>query len=114
MPKRENELLVQDLIDSFTNILDYTKGVSFDDFVENRMMKDAVIRNFKIIGEAANLLTEEFKSDNPQVEWRRLTDFRNKLIHHYFGLSYNIIWETIQNEAQEHLDFLETIEFENS
>ncbi len=112
MPKREDELLIQDMVDCFKNILNYTKDVSFDEFMDNKMMKDAVVRNFEIIGEAANILSEEFKSDNQQVEWRRLTDFRNKLIHHYFGLSYNIIWETVQNEAQEHLDFLETIEFE--
>lgn len=112
MPKRENYLLVNDLIECFKNILDYTKGMSFDDFIDDRKTKDAVVRNFEIIGEASKLLTEEFKSDNPQVDWRILTDFRNLLIHEYFGISYKTVWKIIQEEAQEHLDFLETIEFE--
>lgn len=112
MPKRENYLLVGDLIECFTNILDYTKGISFDDFIDDKKTKDAVVRNFEIIGEASKLLTEEFKSDNPQVEWRLMTGFRNKLIHEYFGIDYDAVWKIIQEEAQEHLDFLETIEFE--
>ena len=111
MPKRENYLLVNDLIECFNNVLDYTQGLSFDDFIVDRKTKDAVVRNFEIIGEASKLLSEEFKSDNPQVEWRKMTDFRNKLIHEYFGTDYDAVWKIIQEEAHEHLDFLETIEF---
>ncbi len=112
MPKRENYLLVGDLIECCTNILDYTKGMTFDGFIDDKKTKDAVVRNFEIIGEASRLLTEEFKSDNPQVEWRRLTDFRNRLIHEYFGTDYDTVWKIIENAVQEHLDFLEIIEFE--
>lgn len=111
MPKRELKLLVEDLKDCFSKIIKYTDNLTFEEFINDEKTVDAVIRNFLVIGEASKLLTEEFKSDNPQVEWRRLTDFRNILIHEYFGIDYDTLWDVIQNQVREHLDFLETIEF---
>jgi len=82
--------------------------MSYDDFVDSQITVDAVIRNFKIVGEASNMLGEEFKLENPQVEWQKLTDFRNRLIHHSFGIRYDIVWDVINKEVFDYLDFLET------
>jgi uncharacterized protein with HEPN domain len=57
MPKRENELLVEDLKECFINILDYTRGLTFDEFSQSRITKDAVVRNLEVVGEASNILT---------------------------------------------------------
>ena len=109
MPKRDDYLLVDDIKNCLRKILNYTNGLSFEQFINNDVITDAVIRNFEIAGEASKLLTEEIKSDNPQVEWQGLTDFRNVLIHQYFGIDYEIVWKVITTEVQQHLDFLETI-----
>jgi uncharacterized protein with HEPN domain len=93
MSKREPELLVEDIIDSAEKILEYTHNLSFEEFTKDGKTIDAVIRNFEIIGEAANRLPEEFKENNPHIDWHRIRGFRNRIIHHYFGIDYVIVWE---------------------
>ena len=93
MSRRTPELLIEDIIDSGSKILDYTKDLSFEDFLADSKTVDAVIRNFEIIGEAANLLPEEFKEKYPDIDWHRIRGFRNRIVHDYFGIDYTIVWQ---------------------
>lgn len=108
MSKRDDLLLLDDIINSFKAIKQYTQGMLYEDFLNNQMCIDAVIRNFEVIGEAANYISPEYKLMHHEIEWRKFTDFRNRLIHHYFGISYEIVWEVIKNEIDDYLDFLES------
>ena len=54
---------------------------------------DAVVRNFEIIGEAANKVSNDFKAQHPEIEWRRIIGFRNRIIHEYFGIDYKNLWK---------------------
>lgn len=92
MSKREPRLLVSDILESARKILDYTTGQSFEDFTADSKTMDAVIRNFEIIGEAANRLPDEFKDRFPETDWHRIRGFRNRIVHDYFGIDYSIIW----------------------
>lgn len=69
MSKREPDLLIEDIIESAKKILDYTFGMSFDEFSNDSRTIDAVIRNFEIIGEAANGLPEDFKDQHSNIDW---------------------------------------------
>ena len=69
MSKRDPSLLVEDIINSAKKILDYTNDISFDQFTKDSKTIDAVIRNFEIIGEAANRLPENFKERNNTIDW---------------------------------------------
>ena len=93
MSKREPNLLIGDILDSVHKILTYTRDLSFDEFVVNSMVIDAVIRNFEIIGEAANRLPEEFKEKHPSIDWHRLRGFRNRIVHDYMGIDFSIVWQ---------------------
>ena len=93
MSRRTPELLIEDIIDSGSKILDYTKDLSFEDFLADSKTVDAVIRNFEIIGEAANLLPEEFKEKYPDIDWHRIRGFRNRIVHDCFGIDYTIVWQ---------------------
>ena len=93
MSKRDPSLLVEDIIDSANKILDYTANFSFDEFTKDGKTIDAVIRNFEIIGEAANRLPEEFKDKHTNIDWHRIRGFRNRIVHDYFGIDYSIVWE---------------------
>lgn len=93
MSKREPFLLVEDIIDSAHKIIEYTADLSFQEFIADSKTIDAVIRNFEIIGEAANRLPEDFKELHPNIDWHRIRGFRNRIIHHYFGIDYSIVWE---------------------
>lgn len=65
------------------------------------MRFDAVIRNFTIIGEAVSRLPIEFKTKNKQLNWQQIKDYRNVIVHEYFGVDANITWDIIQNEIPE-------------
>jgi uncharacterized protein with HEPN domain len=70
---------------------------------------DAVVRNFEVIGEAANRIDQEFRDENPEIEWKRIRGFRNRIVHEYFGIDYEIVWEIIENYLDELINWLETI-----
>lgn len=92
MSKREPKLLISDILESAAKILDYTAGQSFEEFKRDGKTVDAVIRNFEIIGEAANRLPEEFKDGFADIDWHRIRGFRNRIVHDYFGIDYSIVW----------------------
>ena len=76
----------------------YVQNTHLDDFLIDEKTKDAVIRNFEIIGEAASRLSSEYKKSNKEVPWHQLKGYRNRLIHEYFGVDYEIVYDIIQND----------------
>lgn len=93
MSKRDSNLLVVDILESANKILAYTEGFSFQKFITDSKTVDAVIRNFEIIGEAANRLPEDFKELHSSIDWHRIKGFRNRIVHDYMGIDYEIVWE---------------------
>ena len=93
MSKRNPQLLIEDILESSEKILSYTNDMSFEDFTNDSRTVDAVIRNFEIIGEAANRLPEEFKELHPGIDWYKIRGFRNRIVHDYMGIDYSIVWE---------------------
>jgi uncharacterized protein with HEPN domain len=92
MSKRSSQLLLEDIVDCANKILAYTEGLSFEQFVADSKTVDAVIRNFEVIGEAANRLPEEMKDQFPQIDWHRIRGFRNRIVHDYMGIDFKIVW----------------------
>jgi len=97
MSERQPKLLVEDIIESAQKILLYTDGMTFDDFIKDHKTIDAVIRNFEIIGEAANRLPAEFKNTHHDIDWKRIKGLRNRIVHDYFGIDYSIVWNIRDN-----------------
>lgn len=98
MSDRNNYLLVEDIYESGSRILEYTKEMTFHQFAADQRTIDAVIRNFEIIGEAANRIETNFRREHNHIPWRLLGDFRNRLIHEYFGVDLHIVWSIIEFE----------------
>lgn len=92
MSERDPKLLISDIVESARKIIDYTAGQSFQDFTNDSKTVDAVIRNFEIIGEAAARLPEEFKERFSEIDRGRIRGYRNRIVHHYFGIDYSIVW----------------------
>lgn len=101
MSKRNHFLLLEDMIESARKILVYTQGFDLDKFLSDGKTSDAVVRNFEIIGEASNRVDPDFKLQNPQIDWNKLRGFRNRIVHDYFGIDYNIVWSIIENDIEE-------------
>ena len=79
----------------------YVAGLDFDAFVADGKTQDAVIRNLEILGDAARTLPEEVKKQAPEIEWRKIIALRNLLIHEYFGVSMQVVWDVVANKLDE-------------
>ena len=71
---------------------------SFEKLKKNKLYQDAIVRKLEIIGEAANNISDKFKASFPDVPWRDIIDMRNRLIHGYFGVDLNIVWQVITKD----------------
>jgi|SRR5437588_10496935 len=101
MSERHPKLLSGDIIDSAQKIITYTSNLSYEEFISDNKTIDAVIRNFEIIGEAANRLPDEIKETNPGTNWFKIRGLRNRIVHNYFGIDYKIIWDTKEDYLDE-------------
>lgn len=109
MSKRDNLLLLEDMLLAANKIVTYTKDFDFESFLEDEKTIDAVIRNFEIIGEAANRIEPDFKIENPEIEWKRIKGFRNRIVHEYFGIDNEIVWNIIKDYLSDLIEWIEVI-----
>lgn len=93
---RDDTVYLAHIIDAVRQILLYTEGMDYDGFSGTRMVQDAVIRQFEIIGEAAKNMSAEFRSHHSHVPWKDLAGFRDKLIHQYFGVDLATVWRSVE------------------
>lgn len=101
MSKRPTDLLLNDIRDSIDRIQEYTEGMSLEDFSKHQMAIDAVTRNLEIMGEAANRLPDEFKEQHSNVEWYKIVGLRHRIVHEYFGVDLEIIWQILRKDLAE-------------
>lgn len=73
-------------------------GNSLDEFITNERLSKAICRSLEIIGEASNKIDPAFKKAYPHIPWREMGDIRNKIIHDYFGIDFDIIWDVVKTD----------------
>lgn len=100
MTEHDNNVYLRHIIDSINLIDDYVKNVILDDFMSNRMMIDAVIRNFEIMGEASNRISSDFREKYSEINFGPAIDMRNRLIHGYDDVNLDYVWDTIKQDLQ--------------
>ena len=101
MSKRDPQILVGDVRLAISKIERYIVGLSHDQFLADDLRKDAVARNLEIIGEAVRQLPDEFKQSHAHVPWAQIAGLRNRIVHDYFGLDWEIIWHVVEHELPE-------------
>jgi uncharacterized protein with HEPN domain len=80
------------------NVFEFIQGLSFDEFCNNKMLRFAVVKNLEIVGEAAYLLSKDFKNQHAEIEWSDIIAMRHVLVHGYYQIKNERIWETVLND----------------
>lgn len=111
MTKKSRNFLfyLEDMYDSMLRIQEYVENLSFDDFRENRLVTDAVIRNLEIIGEASKNVPASIKSKYPELPWKQMYGLRNFVVHEYFGIDFENIWKIISDDLPQNTKDLEAL-----
>jgi uncharacterized protein with HEPN domain len=95
--ERDERLYLSDIVTAIDRILEYT-AAGRQAFLDDQLTQDAVVRNIEIIGEAARNLADETRRANPQVPWSKIVGTRDRVIHGYFRVDLDIIWEVVATE----------------
>lgn len=98
MPKRDATLLIEDIETAISRIEKYTNRLNREAFLADEKTIDAVVRNLEIIGEATRQLPEDFKKRHSAIPWQNMAGLRNRIVHDYFGVDLEIIWQIISIE----------------
>jgi len=95
-----DDIYKQHILDAISAIEEYIQGKTLNDFINDRLLQDGVVRKLEVIGEASKRLSEEFKS-KIELPWKKITGTRDKLIHDYFKVDLEAVWKTISEDLKE-------------
>jgi uncharacterized protein with HEPN domain len=100
---------LNDMLISIQEIETFTADIKFEEFKENRMIRNAVVRSLEVLGEASKNIPEEIRDNYPEIPWKRISGMRDKLIHNYFGVDYEMVWSVSVERLSELKPAIEVI-----
>jgi uncharacterized protein with HEPN domain len=107
--KKDPLVYIDDIRDSIEAIKRYTAGLTKENFSSSTEKQDAVYRRLEVIGEAANRLSDEFKSQYPLIPWYQIVGMRNVLVHEYDSIDLDLVWETVQRDIPKLEKYIKSI-----
>ena len=98
MSERGDLEFLHDIKEAINRINSYTRELEYKNFLKDRKTQDAVVRNLEVIGEAAKNISVKIKRKYPDIPWKEMAGTRDKVIHFYFGVNYDIVWSISKDE----------------
>ena len=98
MSKRGLQELLEDIIEAIKRTQEYIRGQDYPAFLKDKKSQDAVTRNLEIIGESVKHITTGLNKERNEIEWKEIAGMRDRIIHHYFGIQWEIVWSVIKDK----------------
>jgi len=109
MSKRGNKEFLKDVKEAIRRTECYIGKMNYEEFLQDIKTQDAVVRNLEIIGEAVKNLSSDFKKTHKDIDWKKIAGLRDKIIHYYFGVKWDVVWSIINEKIPDLKDKIETI-----
>lgn len=102
MPRaRDVDVFLQDIVEACSKVAKYTSNMDYDSFIDNELIVDAVIKNILVIGEVVKNVPHSYREMHRGIEWRKMAGMRDMLIHGYFSVNYQILWDVVEHKLPE-------------
>ena len=96
--RKGDSVYLRHILDAISRIEEYTRDITYEDFLTSNLRQDGVIRQIEVIGEAAKKVSPELKGQHPEIPWKDIVGMRDKLIHDYFGVDLDAVWDTARKD----------------
>lgn len=101
MTKHNDLPYINHILDAIEDILNSIGDITKEQFIKNKDIKEANIRRIEIIGEATKNMSNSIKEEHPEIKWKEITGARDKMIHNYFGINLDIVWDILKKDLPE-------------
>ena len=96
MTEKDDLAFIEHILDSIKAIEKFSKNINKEKLMLNRLKQSAIVREIEIIGEAVKNISESLKNKHPEIQWKEIAGTRDKMVHHYFGVDLNIVWDIVK------------------
>ena len=104
-----DEAYLLDILNAARRSQEFISGLTWEDFENSRLHQDAVMRTLEIIGEAASKISQETRNAHPEIQWKDIIGMRNRLIHEYFRIDLEKVWDAVKNDIPDLIEKIEPI-----